>query len=260
MTGVRIAAIALTTTLAMAGCGPKDDDEPRATAGDPAVPTGTTTAEPSPTETDGGQKISIRAFIDDLETGVSRTTTAHNVLTVTGPAAMTGEGDIDYRTDPTELQMTLDGAAFPGGADMRVVGGFVYMNLGELSGGKFQRLTLEEMNELTGSDFAASLEPMAQVTNLRQGVTSVTYTGAEEYDGGGTAYRYHLVIDTAMVGYLQAMPGLPDEMEMDVWVDSKKRILKTLSVVGGTTTTMIQSDFGKRVEIAAPPASQVTTL
>jgi hypothetical protein len=186
---------------------------------------------------------------------------------------ITAQGQIDDTANPAEMAMTMTlpmGGGKP--ADLRFVGGILYMSMGNLTGGKFVKLDPKDPSgPLAGAGLGQMLDqtdPAKMLTKMQAGISSVTYVGREDVSGRQLEH-YRMSVDTAQVlksmgsaAASQAPSGVPKTVTYDVWLDSQHRFAQmTMQLpVAGTKAAMKMelTDWGAPVHISAPPASQVT--
>ena len=165
-------------------------------------------------------------------------------------------------------------------ADMVLVGGDFYMNMGGSTSGKF--ISLAEAGE-SDNPMAAlfkgmgdvmqsslqDLDPAAQLQGLDGAVTSFEKTGTEKVDGVATDV-YTILVDTAKMSGLQ-VDNLPEEalaeygeMEIVYNVDGDNLARKALITMGsGAEEMVIDSTFsgwGEPVDVTAPTGDQLISL
>lgn len=210
-----------------------------------------------------GDSVDPADFSDLLADGFANITTAHATLDGdTGAGSLTGEGDVDYSGDSPATAMTIDSELFGAdGAEVRVVDGVVYLNLGTLSRDKFWKLDLDDPDSPFGA-LGSQIDPKSAVDLLEKGLTSVEYVGAED-----STDHYRASVDPkAIVKELgplgsAATSALPDSIDYDIWLDDENRVTKLTFAMGDSATLeMTLSDFGADVSIEAPPADEVAEM
>lgn len=265
-----LVAVALSGALALTGCA--DDSDDNGSSSDETTSESPTTEEPTEeieeTEAAEGDAVDVEDFVSYLESGMDTMTTAgiSMEMAVAGQA-MTGEGSIDYTTTPPSIAMRISGGTFGGqNVEMRMVDAVMYMNMGELSQGKFIAFDLDELSEMAGLgdfDFSKQMDPNAMFDALEEGITEVTFVGDEDVDGTD-ARHYRYVVDTGEVSMYDNMPpavkgSLPDTITSDVWLDDENRMVKMETDMGSLGSMVMKMfDFGEPVDIQKPPASQIT--
>ncbi len=212
---------------------------------------------------------------------------------------VTAEGAVDLQTQNLSLRMDLAGSlglgsagagdSGAGSAEVRVVDGVFYMDLGDL-GAEAEELTdgkrwlKLDVSGLTGmlGDGAVSSESSNPVDGLEalRGVSSdVTEVGTDTLRGVETTH-YRATIDLA-----KALADAPPEaradarellddagaptIPVDVWLDAQDRVRKYTMQVDGAAFGSERStvavtyefyDFGAPVDVSAPPADEVADL
>lgn len=260
--------------LGLAACGGSDPvesaspTETSSAAETEATETESESAEPTETEsetTDGGSGTGDAAdFSEHFRSGLDAITTAHYTMEIgVAGSAMTAEGQIDYSTNPPAQHMTM---GMPGGAgsfEMIIVDGQSYMNMGEMTGGKW---ALIDPN-MPGMEAATQpQDPLEQMRALENAIVNVTTVGEEDIDGVSTTH-YEVTVDTTKMPAQEGIDtagALPPEITYDIWLDGEGRPSQTvfeLESQGMTVgTTMNLFSFGEPVEITAPPADQITEM
>jgi len=207
-----------------------------------------------------------------------------------GNVAMTGT--MQYRTKP-ELaysmsfdQMTVAGRSMPGMKQV-LVGRTMYMKmpaLSQLGGGAaakpWIKISLDELGQNSGMNIDQMLKQMRQmdpVQNTRMLTASkdAREVGKETVDGVQTTHytgTYRMEDAVAKLpadqqeAYRKSLGKVGmDSMGFDLWVDGRqlprKMVMKTGQAAPGAmimNMTMAYHDFGKPVQISAPPADQVS--
>ncbi len=266
-----LASAAPLLALSLTACGGDDGsatDDPSTAASTPADESPTPADETSPDETDTeteaaeGEKVAVADFVGRLQAATEAATTASMTMTMdVSGATITSNGDVDYTTDPPSMAMKMTSPMGGGEMDIRFVDGTMYMNMGEMSQGKFYKLTLEEMSQAVGADLTEQMDPMKSIESFTQGVDTITYLGTETVDGEKLE-AYEMTLDTTKVDQLQGMGGqLPKKLTYQVWLDDEDRMRRTSMDMGKLGTMQMDVfDWGQPVDISAPPANQVTEM
>lgn len=275
------AAVASLLGAGLAACG--DKSEPASSdAGSAASSSagGSASSSPSSAATPAGnaragQQVTPAQFLSTVQQGVAASTTAHMTMSMElgQMGRISAQGEVDETTDPPSMAMTMTlpmGGGKP--ADIRAVGGILYLSMGDLTGGKFVKLDPKDPSgPLAGAGLGQMLDqtdPAKMLAKLESGISSITYVGRADVSGRQLD-RYRLSVDTAQIlksmgGAVasQAPAGMPKTVTYDVWLDDQHRFAQmTMQLpVGGqkATTKMELTDWGAPVHIVAPPASQVT--
>ncbi|WP_253885500.1 hypothetical protein [Actinokineospora diospyrosa] len=259
-----LVAVTAVATLSLTAC---DSASPQATGG-------TVAAAP-------GQGKSafdtLRGLTDAVKAKSTTAKSAH--FTFIGSAAgqeFKGEGDYTFGTTPG-MQMTIDTPE--GAVSMRLVDPIVYIKTPqELEPGKpWLKLDLNDKDNPLAATLGKSLESARQTDptkTLEQlaDVSEITGVKDEEVNGQKTT-RYSLTVDVAKLKGKAAGMGMdPDsiaEIEKagvksvpaDVWVNADSLPVRyVMEFPVKSEKVKIQadySDWGKAVDITAPPADQV---
>lgn len=268
-----IAAVAVPLLVgALAACGPDDSksaDQDSTPAASSSSPSDEQSSESPPADqsddTQAGDSVDPHDFTEEVKDGFGEMTTATVHMEMAGgPAAMTADGQVDYRTNPPSMSMTMQSAAMGNQKmEMRLVGKKMYMKMGNLTGGKFMALDLDDPNNPLGDtdSLTDSMDPAKSFEQFESGLQKVVFVGEETVDGENTDH-YKLTIDTSKLDAASSDTAgvLPKMMKYDAWLDDDGRMRQTRVDMGklGTTTVTI-ADLGEPVKITAPPPSQVTT-
>lgn len=276
------AGVATLALIALAGCGGKDEpssasDTTSSSTSASSTPSdaaasGSASASTSESASDSasagsgsaqaGAQLSADEFGKLVQGALDKATTAN--VTISSGTTLNATGQIDYTSDPASAKMT---ATIPqaGKLDMILLGKVIYMK-GDVfgTGDKWVKLDLSDPNNPM-SALGDQLDPAASLGKLVDGIQSATYVGKEDVDGDSLDH-YTAVIDTKAL--LKGLPagaassaGLPATVNYELWFDGDGFIRKFSVDMGATgTSTGTFSDWGTKVDIAAPPASEVTTM
>ncbi|MFT3871473.1 MAG: LppX_LprAFG lipoprotein [Nocardioides sp.] len=270
-----IAAVAVPLLVAaLAACGPDDStsaDQDSTSAASSSSPSDEQSSESPPADqsddVQAGESIDPHDFVEKVKSGVGEMTTAKvHMETTGGPGAMTAEGQVDYSTTPPSMQMTMQMAAMGNqNIEMRLIGKTkkMYMKMGDLTGGKFMALDLDDPNSPLGNtdSLTNSMDPVKSFEMFESGMQKVVFVGSDAVDGEA-ADHYKLTIDTSTLqtGDAATEGVLPKTMRYDMWLDGDGRVRQTQVDMGKLGTTKVTiTDLGTPVKITAPPASEVTT-
>ncbi len=271
------AAAASTLLLGLAACGsdePAATNEPAANSSSDATedPTDEATEEPSESaEGDGGtptagEEIDPKDFIELMSNSAENATTAKiSMVTSASGAEITAEGVLDYATEPPSMQMEMTMPAMGNAPiDMRLIDGTMYMNMGELTQGKFFAFDLTDPNGPLGdmSSLTDSMDPVEALTDLEDGLQSVVYVGDEEVDGEQLAH-YEVTVDTAKVESMAEQAAtLPKTLTYDLWFDDEDRTRQMVMDIpkSDTSVEIKMYDWDVPVTIEKPSPKQITSL
>ncbi|MBX6766451.1 MAG: LppX_LprAFG lipoprotein [Actinomadura rubrobrunea] len=209
---------------------------------------------------------------------------------------VSADGEMQYRTKPDVAyamkfsRMSVGGQSL-GGMEQVLVDRTIYMKMpmlsqlaGQAGGGAGQlaakpwlKISLSELGQKSGVNFEQLLDQSRQLdpvqnTKLLTASKDVREVGKETVDGVQTTHytgTYRMADAMAKLSpemqeaYRKAMAGSGMEtMSFDLWVD-KDQLPRKMTMKGGQsgqemTVTSTFRDFGKPVQITAPPADQVT--
>ncbi|WP_243060630.1 LppX_LprAFG lipoprotein [Nocardioides sp. SR21] len=265
---VRRVAAASVVVLALTGLTACNDSDADPAAAEPTETAASETPSASPSAEPAGEEIDPSTFIADVLGALEDATTAHVTVEVTGgPASLAAEGDIDYSTSPPSMAMAMSKTPFgPGKAELRLVGGALYLSFDFRSASKWVEVPLDGKGSPLGANLAEQLNPGAGLALVEDAVTEVTLVGDEEVDGETLEhYTMQVRTDTAR-GLQEQLGGISDDLDLDlpslvtfdVWLDDTglmRRSEMALGDVGSVTTTM--SGWGEPVDIEAPPVDEV---
>jgi len=206
-----------------------------------------------------------------------------------GDVSMTGS--MEYRTKPDMAyrmnitNMSVGGQSMPGGMEQILVGRTMYMKmpmlqqLGGMPASKpWIRISLDELGKESGIDLEQMLDQARQmdpIVNTRMLTASkdVREVGKETVNGVQTThyagtYRMQDAISQLPADQQEAYRKAIAEsgmeaMNFDLWVDDQQlprqmTMKSNQTAAGAMTMTMKFGQFGKAVQITAPPAGQVT--
>ncbi|MDN4161742.1 hypothetical protein [Nocardioides abyssi] len=276
-----LAAVAVAPLLsaALVACGGDGDS---GEASDPAVESSATTDADEAAETEGdadagdleeGQEVTAEEFVAIVTAGVEESTTATVTTSTTfGGTELSGTGVIDYTQTPVAIEMDQD----LGGSSTKVISvdGIAYINLGELSQGKFWKVDPSDPDgpfaALGMGEVLQQSDPVASLQAMEDGIEKVTYVGEEDVDGRDLDH-FEMTVDlaSAMKNLGSDIPksatkGMPEALTYDVWLDEEGRfgrMVMDMPVMGQSSRTeMTIDDWGSDVSIEAPPASEVTDM
>jgi hypothetical protein len=267
-------AMAAGLALSVTGCG---------AAGDPAGVTGKAIKLSAAQVL--GKAADKTGQIDSFEASLSMRSTG----VPDGDLSMTGS--MQYRTKPSLAyrmafdQMKMGAESIPGGMEMLLVDRTMYLKMPMLtqlqpSAKPWYKVSLDEVGRQSGLNVDDILKQSQQVdpvqsTRMLTASKDVREVGKETVDGVQTTHY------TGTYRVADAIAQLPaDQKEavrkafadfgqgdipFDLWVDDqhlpRQMTMKPSLPTGGTMAlTMKFRDFGKPVQITAPPASQVADL
>lgn len=213
-----------------------------------------------------GDAVSSDRMRQILTSAYTAIDTAHMQLTMDTAAAgksfrITGQADM--KMSPVQMAMTMQMGSYA--IDARALDGTMYMKSPAFQvGDKWVEMTAKDLGAM-GSGLSSSLtNPLAMVDEMAGYVSGGKVIGTETV-GGASATHYEMTVDMKSLSQKLGLPAsalaqVPASADENIWVDGQGRLVKTTVVVGSAeTVTVLLSDFGKSVDVQAPPASEVTT-
>lgn len=218
---------------------------------------------------DKGSKGGLDAgnFHEVLAAALSSGASYRTSITMSGAgAASTMEGEVEITDAGAAMAMTTT----EGGVEMSivVVDGAYYMNMGDLTEGKFVKIDLTDPTNPFSSlgSLADMSDPSKSLDMFKDSVKSVENAGKEDVDGT-SATHYVVTVDSSAISKSlsgvdpSAQPSLPAEFVYDFWVDGDDRPVKITSEVMGSTTDTRYYDWNdSSISVEAPSADQISEL
>jgi len=279
----RLAAAASAGVLVLAGCGNSEslgagDDATTAPASEttseeptdePAEePTSQATEEPTTDATEGaeGTELTEATMVQvvtdaQLEAGTAQMDMSIDVagqsITMTG--ALQAAATLEESAMRAEMEIPGQGTI-----QMILIDSVLYMNLGPATGDKFFELRLDDPSaEAFLGQLKSQLNPAEAIKALEGAVTGFEAAGTETVDGQETT-KYVLQVDTQKVLARQGTPlppgvDVPDTLDYTFWLNADNLPVKIAVEMGALgTIEMNFTGWGEPVDIAAPPANQIT--
>ncbi|MFL6124982.1 hypothetical protein [Actinophytocola sp.] len=243
----------------------------------------------SSTKTTGGNEPAAAMNLVDLAKSLGEKTekasTAHMKLTADAAGvSMNGEGDLKFGASDAAISMDL--TTSEGSISMILLDSVLYMKLPqELTPGKpwikIDSSSNSAMAKALGSmneQLSKSVDPRATLQQFQK-AGEITDSNEEEIDGKKVTH-YKINVDVQKMVDQQTDPTAKAEMQkaidagmknmpVEVWID-KEGLPARFAIEmaspngsGGTAKVKMQADYtdwGKPVDIAAPPADQIGEL
>ena len=231
-------------------------------------------------------ELTEASFVEELTEAQTEAATVHMTMTYGGAAAEAAglagapmEADVDV-TDPENpamsMRMDLGGETF----DMVLVDGDLYMNMGEMTSGKFVSLSdalgtdnpmaavFETLGDMPQTNLQG-MDPATQLEGMKDAITSFERSGTETVDGTETDVYTMSMDPQKMTG--PQVDGLPDEvlsqmgeMEMVYYVgeDSLPHKMDMTMTIEGQEMVMSSSfsRWGEPLEIVAPAGDELISV
>lgn len=243
----------------LAGCGGSgdkkaSDGKPTATSSATSGATDDPTADATkdPLADVKGEEIAPQDFVKNVLSSMRSRKTAHMRIDV--GSSMTADADVSYGKQ-TAMRITMT----TGGTTMQAIllDGTVYLQ--QSAAGKFVKIDKDTpgMGSIIGQ-FTA-LGPEASVKAMQGAITKVIKVGEEKVDGDELT-KYVLSVDTAKItAQIGTVAGsdLPKVVTYEMFIDEDNLLRRVNMEVSGQKVVMKVTDWGKPLDIKAPPASQI---
>lgn len=259
------AAAAVAATLSLAGCSGASDDASSKPSG---ASSASAPADDSSSEA-ASAELTADNFMETVAGSMADDASYHTVMktSANGAVAMTAEGDAAVKGGDIAMAMTMSSQGME--MEVRVLDKVWYMNLGELTQGKFIKVDPSDDSNGMANSFAGvtdQMDPSASVKAMEDAVVSVKKSGATEKLDGVDAQPYEVVVDTTkitgpMADTIEAAgDAIPATFTYTYWIGPDNKPRKMVMDQAGTTTEMTMTDWGKKVSIKAPSADQITEM
>jgi len=257
------ALVVLLGALTACGGGSSTD---AATATPSATPSASPTVEATPEPTTLTAADFIRTIVDAQVAAGS-----YDFTMTMGSAgeSMSMSGSVHLGGDTPALAMVIEAPDTPA-MTVRSVGGMSYVNLGELTGGKFLAIDPADASNPFGAAFAEAMgevDPTMGLEGQEAAIVSVTPTGEPIEVDGVEAQTYVVVIDPSKLpeelAEMQAQlpPGteVPATLEYTYVVDADGRAREVSFDILGIQSRTTFTSWGTAAPVDAPTAEEITT-
>lgn len=267
-----IAAGAL-LVAALAGCGSNDKGDktkdasaksPASSSSSPSASadtgdvTGTSDASAGADATAGaaapGERLTKDNLVPTMLAAMREKKTAHMSMKL--GSSVSADADVRYASDKTEMKMSMNMGSNK--VAVILVDGVVYMQ--QTAGGKFVKIDKDTPGMGSIVEQMSGLSPDGSITAMRGALKKVEYAGTDSVDGT-TVSKYRVTADTAAIaatlGSAAGSADLPKTVTYTLYVDNDHLMRRIDMTVAGQSIEMVVSNWGKPVDITAPPASQI---
>ena len=219
-----------------------------------------------------GDEVDKDEFTQNLKDAMSEAESAHMTMAMKGgSAAMTLDGDVDYTTDPPTMAAVMS-AAGQGKIEFRLVDGFAYMNMGELTQNKFLKADIDDKNS---GGWVTSPGCVSRWTRCRRSTPSPrvwrrSCTSARRRSAATTprttrrrSTHERSTTNSAGSPAEEARPTCQGyDLTYDLWLDDEDRMRQASIDMGKQlgSMEMTVSKWNEPVSIAAPKPKQITSL
>lgn len=258
---VAATAVAALVLTPLSACG-SDEDAPKSASGSSA--TQDPTSEPS---TDAGEetpatseiRLTQANFTEVLRAALEESQSAH--MTMKMGSLMSLEGDVEYDGDDTAMAMRLKLGTGESGGRMVFVDDTLYLQLpGMTQDGKWTELDSSHPTLGKLVDQMTQVGPGGSVDLIGKGLEKIEHVGEDEIDGTKVTH-YEITVDTSAVassfGIPEGSSGLASTVTYDLFVTEDNLVRRVVADVQGQKLLLDVTDWGKDVDIEAPPAADV---
>lgn len=268
---LRLAVVPVASLVLLTGCGSSEEGSSGGSSDSSSSSSGSTEESEGSGSGSGSEQaaepLTKADFGDRIYAAFKEAGTLSFTLEQGGSSTAKGTGQADLGGDQVASEVTTEAPGI-GTVDAVVLDGFYYIRSAQLSGEKWLKIdprAKDGLGALLGA-LGGNSDPSKLLQVMNQ-ASEVTAEGQEEVDGVETT-KYHVVLPrkafaSTLGGDPRITQMLPEQVEFDMWVDGDDLVRKQVSELAigqqKTSTTLTYSDFGKPVDIEAPPASQVTT-
>ncbi|WP_229051910.1 hypothetical protein [Aeromicrobium sp. Leaf350] len=242
------AALVLTAGLALTACSGDDD-----ASGEPSASSSDASDEPA------GDPLAQDEFVSTVAAAMLEAGSVHVDLDL-GTSGTSGEGDVVVGADAASTSLAVS----VNGNEIILVDNVYYVNLGQFSGGMFLQVDPESGGTF-GETFGGLLDQANPATQLRLFESALTGfevgDASDEVDGVKTT-PYVLTLDPTKVltpEQLSLAGGdLPASVEVTMLLGPDDLPRRVTTTIAGAEVAIDYTAWGEPVDIAAPPADQVT--
>ena len=214
-----------------------------------------------------GAALTQDNFAERIETAQFAAGSAHIAMSMGDALPGTVEADMIIDADPERAAMQMQMNAGGMVAEIRMTDGKMYMNMGQLTGGKFVDLAAVPGDVAELGSVLDQMNPGAQVAVFAAALTDFNAAAGPEIDGVATT-QVTLTLDTRKM--LEAQPNTVADIDAavealgaaityDVFVgsDDLPRRIVMPNPAGAGTATLEYSKWGEPVSISAPAADEI---
>lgn len=258
-----VGVLLATAVLALSSACGQSGSDAGAASGDAGRADTTAAADESPsdaplTRDNFAERLSA-AQLDAGSAHIETTTSASGM-----DVSMTGDVVIAKNLEDSASRVSMDSSGMA--MEVRVVGGNLYMKMGQMTGDKFVEIDLDDPDGAFGKSFGnltEQVDPGEQLALFDEALVEFENQGSGgEIDGVETS-KLRLVLDTEKVLGANADAKklgskLPQQMEYVLFVGQDDLMRRMVADIAGTSTTTDWSRWGEDVEVEAPKKSEIT--
>jgi hypothetical protein len=200
------------------------------------------------------EPLTVQNFVERASHAQSEAKSMH--FTMTGSAqglAMELTGQVRADEDPMKTAVVMSGDVAGTPLEIRFVEGVMYLNMGELTGGKFATGGSSPLDSLGGVDLSSQLDAFDAA------LIACEQDGEEKIDGVDTT-RFVLTLDPVKMAEATGTPvpeGTPETVTAELFVDRDDLPRRLVMDMGTVTMEQNFSKWGEPVTIEAPAADEI---
>ncbi len=218
--------------------------------------------------TGGGESLTAANFAQVIADSQAKAKSVHVDMTI-GVAGqkVTAQGDVAIGSKPADSAMVMTMDMGPSASfEMRLVDQTMFMNMGELSEGKFLKIDLSDGDNALTRQFGQMLDqmdPAKQMAQLDKAVTSFEKKGEPMSLDGVKAQPYVMEVDTSKIDSFKDLPGssasmIPKSIVYTIYIGPDDLLRRMTFDIAGSEATIDYSKWGEPVEITAPSAGEIS--
>lgn len=220
--------------------------------------------EPADREPGESGELTEQTFVQAMTKAMLRAGTVQSEISLDlagNSLRATAAQRIDGTLSGGAMQLSTHGSL---NMQLTLVDEVVYVNLGRLTSGKYARLDLDEPQAAAMfGELVQGTDVVAVAKALDRAVRRLDVVDREVVDGIPTT-EYRLTVDTQQALSTQGTPqstidALPDTITYDFFLDEHELPHRMEFDMGPASAEMTMSDWGRPVDISAPPRSQITS-
>lgn len=208
-------------------------------------------------------------FVERLSSAQLDAGSAHIETTTSGSGmdvTMTGDVVIAERLEDSASRISMNTAGMA--MELRLVGGSLYLKMGQMTGGKFLEVDLDDPEDAFAKNFGnltEQLDPAEQLELFDKALADFENQGDGGTIDGVETTKLRLVLDTRAVldGRADAQKlgsKVPEKMEYVLYVGEDDLMRRMTADIAGTATTTDWSRWGDEVDVEAPKKSEIADI
>lgn len=161
--------------------------------------------------------------------------------------------------EDVSMDMTMDLGIMS--ADIIMLDGVMYMNMGEMSENKFIKVDSSDPDNPLSGDFdemAEQMDPASQLKTLEKATLSLKKVGDGGKVDGVKTTKWEVTVDPAKMDLDEESAGLmPETLTYLMWVGEDNLPRKQTFELAGSETEVLFTQWGKDFKIKAPSKSEI---